>query len=158
MAKAQRLANSIKQFAEVPDVQERLAAANQPGVSSAQVQAIFLSEAERLGFKDERDGLFANYKTSGLRPDYYRPLSVGRGVIFEVERGKTLQNNMDLLDFWKCHLCPRANYLFLLVPQSLRQNKIMSPRNEFATVDRRLSRFFKPHNYTNVRGLCLFGY
>ncbi len=65
---------------------------------------------------------------------------------------------MHLLDFWKCHLCPQANYLFLLVPQALRQNETMSPRNEFATVDRRLSQFFRPHNYTNVRALCLFGY
>ena len=55
-------------------------------------------------------------------------------------------------------LGPAANYLFLLVPQALRQNETMSPRNEFATVDRRLSKFFKPSNYTNVLGLCLFGY
>ena len=75
-----------------------------------------------------------------------------------MERGKTTINNMDLLDFWKCHLCPDANYLFLLVPQALRQNENMSPRNEFATVDRRLSEFFRPRNYTNVRGLCVFGY
>jgi hypothetical protein len=75
-----------------------------------------------------------------------------------VERGKTTINNMDLLDFWKCRLCPQANYLFFLVPQALRQNETMSPRNEFATVNRRLSQFFKPENYTNVRGLCLFGY
>ena len=34
----------------------------------------------------------------------------------------------------------------------------MAARNQFATVDRRLSQFFQSSNYTNVRGLCLFGY
>jgi hypothetical protein len=41
---------------------------------------------------------------------------------------------------------------------ALRQNATMAPRNEFAAVARRLARFFTPHTYTNVRGLCLFGY
>jgi len=93
----------------------------------------------------------------GLRPDYYLRLD-DDGVILEVERGKTTINNMDLLDFWKCHLCPQANYLFLLVPTALRQNATMTPRNEYSTVERRLSRFFVSDNHTNVRGLCLFGY
>ncbi len=34
----------------------------------------------------------------------------------------------------------------------------MSPRREFETVGRRLEAFFRPGNYTNVRGLILFGY
>lgn len=34
----------------------------------------------------------------------------------------------------------------------------MPRRNEFATVNRRLAEFFRPGNYTNVLGLCLFGY
>ena len=76
----------------------------------------------------------------------------------EVERGKTTINNMDLLDFWKCHLCRHAHYLFLLVPLALKQNPTMSPRNEFAAVGRRLERFLSEGNHTNVRGLCLFGY
>ena len=29
---------------------------------------------------------------------------------------------MDLLDFWKCHLCHHADYLFLMVPQALKHN------------------------------------
>ena len=53
-----------------------------------------------------------------LRPDYYRPLETS-GILLEVERGKTTTNNMDLLDFWKCHLCRHADYLFLMVPQAL---------------------------------------
>ena len=76
----------------------------------------------------------------------------------EVERGKTTINNMDLLDFWKCHLCDHAHYLFLMVPKELRQNELMSPRREYVTVVKRLSAFFRPGNYTNVRGLFVFGY
>lgn len=79
-------------------------------------------------------------------------------MLLEVEKGKTTINNMDLLDFWKCHVCPHAHYLFLLVPVALRQNATMSPRNEFAAVTRRLARFFTPRTHTNVRGLCVFGY
>jgi hypothetical protein len=65
---------------------------------------------------------------------------------------------MDLLDFWKCHICEHAHYLILLVPTELRQNETMAPRREFATVRNRLSSFFEEDNYTNVRGLFLFGY
>ena len=80
------------------------------------------------------------------------------GIILEVERGKTTINNMDLLDFWKCHICEHAAYLFLMVPTELRQNATMSPRREFVTVGNRLESFFVPGNYTNVRGLVLMGY
>ena len=110
-----------------------------------------------LGFVSESKGLFAPYETSALRPDYFRPLD-DTGILLEVERGKTTINNMDLLDFWKCHLCEHANYLFLMVPTELRQNPSMPPRREYVTVVKRLSSFFVPRNYTNVRGLFVFGY
>jgi hypothetical protein len=84
--------------------------------------------------------------------------AAGTGSLLEVERGKTTINNMDLLDFWKCHICAHADYLILLVPRELRQNPTMAPRREFATVSKRLATFFEQGNYTNVRGLCLFGY
>jgi hypothetical protein len=130
--------------------------ANQPGQSSASVQATFGEFVKEMGFESERTGLFGTDEFA-LRPDYFLRLPE-TGILLEVERGKTTINNMDLLDFWKCHLCRHAHYLFLLVPLALRQNATMSPRNEFATVTRRLQRFFVPGNYTNVRGLCLFGY
>jgi hypothetical protein len=130
--------------------------ANQPGQSSATVQATFGQFVHEMGFESERTGLFGADEFA-LRPDYFLKLPE-TGILLEVERGKTTINNMDLLDFWKCHLCRHAHYLFLLVPLALRQNATMSPRNEFATVARRLQRFFVPGNYTNVRGLCLFGY
>ncbi len=139
-----------------PDVMSSILLANQPGRSSAEVQNVFLAQARELGFRDESKGLFREY-TSALRPDYFMPIA-GTGIILEVERGKTTINNMDLLDFWKCHICAHADYLFLMVPMELRQNETMSARREFASVVKRLQTFFDPQNYTNVRGLALFGY
>jgi hypothetical protein len=65
---------------------------------------------------------------------------------------------MDFLDFWKCHLCTVANYLFLMVPKSLVQSDKRPPRNEYVTVINHLEPFFEEQNYTNVRGLSIFGY
>lgn len=152
-----QVADSLVRHLDEPGVAALISEANQPGQSSATIQRIFLAEATRLGFRDESKGLFSTYKSSALRPDFYRPVGA-TGIILEVERGKTTINNMDLLDFWKCHICEHASYLFLMVPQELRQNPTMSPRREFATVAKRLESFFRPGNYTNVRGLVLMGY
>lgn len=142
-----------------PQAQLQIAAANQPGGSSALVQAVFARQAAELGFSSEKKGLFAAYK-SALRPDYYLPLpEFQTGIILEVERGKTTTNNMDLLDMWKCHLCETAHHLFLLVPLALQHNPIMSPKHEFAAVTKRLATFFEPpSNYVNVRTCWVFGY
>ena len=155
-AQVAQIADRLHEHLNTEATLARIAEVNKPGRSSAAVQGTFLEFAGQLGFESESRGLFAASDLA-LRPDYFLKLN-STGIILEVERGKTTINNMDLLDFWKCHLCPDANYLFLLVPQALRQNENMSPRNEFATVDRRLSEFFRPRNYTNVRGLCVFGY
>ena len=142
-----------------PAAQLQIAAANQPGGSSALVQAVFARQAAELGFSSEKKGLFASYK-SALRPDYYLPLSeFETGIILEVERGKTTTNNMDLLDMWKCHLCESAHHLFLLVPNELRHNPVMTPKREYVAVTRRLETFFQPaENYVNVRTCWVFGY
>lgn len=151
------VADSLFEHLTTPAIAALILDANQPGRSSAAIQSVFLDHAHQLGFRDESKGLFREYSSSALRPDYYMPLGE-TGIILEVERGKTTINNMDLLDFWKCHICTYAHYLFLLVPTELRQNPTMAARNEFATVAKRLSTFFEPRNYTNVRGLFLFGY
>ena len=131
-------------------------AANLPGISSTQVQATFLPFATELGFTGEARGLFREYENK-LRPDYFRPVE-GSGILLEVERGKTTTNNMDLLDFWKCHLCQQADYLFLMVPQALKHNDAMTPKKEYASVVKRLKTFFAPGNATNVRAVHIFGY
>jgi hypothetical protein len=151
-----RVADALEDCLRVAEVATAILTANQPGRSSAEVQNVFVDPARQLGFRDESKGLFQTY-ASALRPDYYMPLE-GTGILLEVERGKTTINNMDLLDFWKCHICDHADYLFLMVPLELRQNATMSPRREYTSVAKRLSTFFQPGNYTNVRGLTLFGY
>ena len=130
--------------------------ANLPGVWSAAVQETFLPFALELGFTSEAQGLFAEYENR-LRPDYFRAVG-GSGILLEVERGKTTTNNMDLLDFWKCHLCRHADYLFLMVPQALMHNATMTPKREYNSVVRRLETFFMPDNATNVRAVHIFGY
>ena len=151
-ALAERLLGDLNE----PQTISRIAEANQPGNHSSKVQNAFLEFARAMGFESEKKGLF---KDSGLalRPDYFLPIA-NTGILLEVERGKTTINNMDLLDFWKCHLCGVANHLFLLVPIALRQNHEMRPKNEFVYVSRRLSQFFEPVKATNVHSLCLFGY
>ena len=153
------IAQRLLCYLNLPAVQQAIAVANQPRASSSGVQSVFGAFAKELGFRNEAQGLFKNYQTARLRPDYYLPLE-NTGILLEVERGKTTMNNMDLLDFWKCHICEHAHYLFLLVPQELRQqeNTTVRPTQTFKLVDRRLAPFFQVENYTNVRGLCLFGY
>jgi len=156
-SQANAIAERLYKHLNAEDIQKLILTANAPGASSSLIQAVFLKFAMDLGFKDECEGLFENYPNRALRPDYYRPLG-DSGILMEVERGKTTINNMDLLDFWKCHLCEKANYLFLMVPRELKQNDQMSPRREFKTVAKRMASFFEPRNYTNVYGLWLFGY
>ena len=149
--------DSLVTFLNRPESLSAISVANTPGTSSAEIQATFLDHAGSLGFRSEAKGLFADYATSGLRPDYFKPLG-DTGILIEVERGKTTINNMDFLDLWKCHVCPVADYLFLMVPQALVQNSTMRPRNEYATVVKRMGTFFIDGNYTNVRALTIFGY
>ncbi len=156
LAEVERVARALLEHLRTPEVDARIAAANQPAAPSQRIQEVFVDFARQLGFVDEHVGLFAGYE-SAARPDYF--LRLGEtGILLEVERGKTTINNMDFLDFWKCHLCEHGHYLFLLVPKELRQNPTMAPRREYAAVTRRLEPFFRPRNYTNVRGLFVFGY
>lgn len=155
-AEVRRIAQALLDHLRTDDAEARIAASNKPGVPSQRIQEVFAEFAHALGFANERSGLFASYE-SAVRPDYF--LRLGEtGILLEVERGKTTINNMDFLDFWKCHLCEHAHYLFLLVPKELRQNATMAPRREYAAVTRRLEPFFRARNFTNVRGLFVFGY
>lgn len=150
-------AESLLELLTQPSTVMAMENANQPGNSSQMVQLVFAEIAVELGFTSEKTGLFATYPTSGLRPDFFKPV-LSSGILLEVERGKTTTNNMDLLDFWKCHLCVSANHLFLAVPKALKHNDLMTAKKEFASVTNRLSAFFVPGNYTNVRSLTVFGY
>ena len=152
-----KLADSFESHMREKSVAARISKANQPGSSSSLIQAVLLEHATKLGFRNEAEGLFKSYKNKGLRPDYFLVLG-DTGVILEIERGKTNQNNMDFLDFWKCHICKQAHYLFLMVPQELKQRTNGAVSKPFKATQSHLSAFFEPGNYTNVRGLVLFGY
>jgi hypothetical protein len=114
-------------------------------------------KALSLGFSKDSKHLFSHIPPKNLRPDFY--LCIGSsGILLEVERGKTIQNNMDLLDFWKCHLAHSAHYLILLVPLELKQNEGTKSSKPFTAVLQRLGAFFIEGNYTNVRGTIIIGY
>ena len=152
----EHLAQALLAHLNEPDVLTAVAAAHVVGAKSATIQAILLNKARELGFQDERKGLFAQYKSSGLRPDYYRKVG-STGILMEVERGKILANNMDLLDFWKCHVCQEARYLFLVLPQ-LRQTKAGKNEKVVSRIRNRLSTFFRSGNAVNVDAVFLFAY
>jgi hypothetical protein len=151
-----RIAEEFRRLLEQEPARSRIVAANSPEKGSQVVQEALMPTAKALGFSAEQEGLFPDCIRK-VRPDFYRRVG-GTGILVEVERGKTTTNNMDFADFWKCHLCPEAHYLFLFVPVELRHNEVMRPKREYENVRRRLRRFFEPGYYTNVRGLYVFGY
>jgi hypothetical protein len=125
--------------------------------SSQQVQSLLKDKLSELDFKSEKKGLFKEYKVPSLRPDFYREVG-NSGILVEIERGKTIANNMDLLDIWKCHLCTQADFLFLVVPCERKNNKGQVTRT-FDRVSKRMKTFFEPsNNYVNVEAVYLFGY
>ena len=151
------VADEIVAYLEKPRIRERIRTVDVPGASSSAIQSVILERAESLGFRNEAKGLFKSYPNNGLRPDYFRKVG-DSGILLEVERGKTNINNMDFLDFWKCHICEHAHYLFLMVPLNLVQNSSGRSSKPFETTVKHMSSFFSPSNYTNVRGLVLIGY
>jgi len=152
------IAEELIEYLLLEDTLNQIQLANIPGAHSSMVQAILLKKGLELGFTDESKGLFQDYENNKLRPDYFLKLG-DTGIIMEVERGKTNQNNMDFLDIWKCHICKIAHYLFLCVPIELKQN--ISGRivgRPFEAVSKHMGTFFIPENYINVRGAYVIGY
>jgi hypothetical protein len=151
------IARSLRDHMNSNDIRSKLVAANVPEGKSHEVQACFADHAEVLGFQTEKRGLFTEYKVAALRPDYYLRISEGRGIMLEVERGRTVENNNDILDLWKCHICKEAQYLFLVVPLN-RVGKKKKTTPVFSRVVYRVEPFFRKHNYVNVYGAAIFGY
>ncbi len=157
-AEVNRIGTLLYEYLCRPDVYKMVTEANRPGKSSSEVQNTFLSYARELGFSSEKKGLFENQPTTGLRPDYFCKMKNSGGILLEVERGKTIMNNMDLLDLWKCHICSSASYLFLMVPRQLKHNEKKKPYDAFSKVVDRMTPFFKKDGYTNVLALFIYGY
>ncbi len=149
---AKKLANELIEHLNQTEIIELVKNAHIHNAKSSDIQNIFLPKAEELGFMSEKKGLFNESSVSSLRPDYFLKIDEKAGIIMEVERGKTLANNMDLLDLWKCHICSEANFLFLVVP-NIRKN-----RKVFMAVSKRMNTFFLEKNFTNVDAVFIFGY
>jgi len=157
VVEARALAIQVLNILKRSDVVAAISAAHHVGASSHSIQSSILKDMEILGFTSERKGLFADFKVPGIRPDYFKPLTEG-GILFEVERGKTIANNMDLLDVWKTHICKDANHLFLLVPRVRRTHKGTEQRI-FNTVVNRVGTFFAEGvTQVDVNSVHIFGY
>jgi hypothetical protein len=151
------LAEKVNDFLAKETVKKAISTVHLLGASSHKVQAAIIKEVEALGFQSEKKGLFANVDVSGIRPDYFKAIE-GGGVLFEVERGKTLANNMDLLDVWKTHICLDAKHLFLMVPLIRVTNK-GAQQKVFNTVEKRVGAFFAENvGAIDVDSVHVFGY
>ena len=152
----QGLAHKVTRVLEQPDIRTAIRKVHKVGATSHAIQNAILEDMETLGFSSERKGLFSEFKVSGIRPDYYSP--TGGGILFEVERGKTIANNMDILDVWKTHICTEARHLFLLVPE-VRVTEKGIEQKIFNSVENRIAAFFESDvKPIDVDSVHLFGY
>ncbi|AXY59292.1 hypothetical protein [Acinetobacter sp. WCHAc010052] len=148
---------NICDFIELNETSDLLNKTHIHGATSTEIQNILNIKLETLGFTSEKKGLFKQYISSNLRPDFFKKISENDGIIVEVERGKTLDNNMNLLDIWKCHICKDANYLFLIIPE-FKTNQKGSKQKIFDRTINRLASFFEEDNYINVDAVFILGY
>lgn len=145
------------------ELAEREAAINQAHVVNAQSAAIQAIVAEvltdELGFGQEvvltpQDGIVTR-----ARPDFVFQLSPGRGVMAEVERGGTVNNNHDLKDMWKAHIAQDIQHLFLVVPNSNWKGTGGAREKPYPRVLNRVGAFFgSPRREVDVLSAHVFGY
>ena len=154
--RAYRVAKRFIKHLNEEEIKSKVSKAHKLHAKSSEIQDILLPKSLELGFVSEKKGIFKDSTVSQLRPDYFLKIDSKSGIIMEVERGKTLANNMDLLDLWKCHICREANFLFLVVP-NVRQNTNRTS-NVFSAVVRRMNSFFTKDTYANVDAVFIFGY
>lgn len=113
----------------------------------------------RMGFHEEvvitpEDGLVTR-----ARPDFYYSLGAGRGILAEVERGGTVNNNHDLKDVWKAHIAPDAHHLFLVVPQQNIDGTGKGRERPFLRVSTRVGAFFgDARREIDIVSAHIFGY
>lgn len=129
------------------------------GAKSSVIQSLVSGLLTDAGFREELVLAPDEGFVTRARPDFYYSIRPGRGVIAEVERGGTVNNNHDLKDLWKAHIAENAQHLFLIVPNSnFRQDG--SPREKpYARVVGRLDSFFgEPRREVDILSLHVFGY
>lgn len=150
------IAKQLRDYMDTDLFRTRIEKVHKPNGNSQQIQSVFEKMLHELGFESEKKGLFMKCAVPSLRPDFH--MKVGKsGILVEVERGKTIANNMDILDIWKCHLCDKADFLFLIVP-CVRVSQNGKPNKVFERVSKRIDTFFNPANYVNIEAVHLFGY
>lgn len=91
--------------------------------------------------------MFKGVEVPGLGPDLFH---ADLGIIGEFERGGTLTNNRDLLDFYKVHICHEADHLFLFVPHRIHG------RNVSVASAKRMRAVLREQS--GVDSVALFGY
>ena len=149
-----KIAKKIEDFLNKEETSKKISKLNVKNVVSQKIQKVITDfVVPELGFKSEKEDLFKKYETNKLRPDFFLKVRE-TGILLEVEKGKTITNNMDLLDLWKCHICSEANHLFLIIPQRDKAKGL----NVFNNVCKRMSSFFRKENYLNINSLVIFGY
>ncbi len=153
-----RLAASLAEYLD--EKASQIAEVHVWGAQSKAVQDVVAQLLQhRLDFEEE----YVLTPEEGLvvkpRPDFYRRLSRGRGILAEVERGGTTANNHDLKDLWKAHLASAAQHLFLIVPL-VNFKESGQPRDRpCSQVVKRLAIFFgEPRREVDVVSLHIFGY
>jgi hypothetical protein len=150
------IAQQLRDHLDTEAIRSAIREVHKPNGLSQQIQSLLEERLLELGFKSEKKDLFNGCPVPSLRPDSYK--EVGKsGVLVEIEREKTIANNMDLLDLWKCHLCTKADFLFLVVPRERKNQKDQVTR-PFDRASKRLAPFFQRENYVNVEAIYLFGY
>lgn len=139
---------------------DEIGAAHVHGAQSSVIQSIVaVLLRDRLGFEEEviitpEDGF-----VTSARPDFFYRMDSGRGVLAEVERGGTVNNNHDLKDLWKAHISPDAQHLFLIVPNANWTPRGTPRERPFKRVTNRLAAFFgDPRREVDVVSLHVFGY
>jgi hypothetical protein len=158
MVVVDQLAEQLDRHLQASD--ERIGVAHVHGAQSGAIQSIVsdLLQAQ-LGFGEEvvltpEDGF-----VTGARPDFFYRLSQSRGILAEVERGGTVNNNHDLKDLWKAHIAPDAQHLFLIVPNANWTATGTVRERPFIRVSNRLAAFFgDPRREIDVVSLHVFSY
>ncbi len=130
------------------------------GAASKAVQAITSRLLrDEIGFREELVMTQVDGWKSANRPDFFYELAPGRGILAEVERGGTTANNHDLKDFWKAHLAPDAQHLFLIVPLANPKENGTTRERPFTLVQRRIGGFFgDARREVDVLSAHVFGY
>ena len=158
LVRVDELANQLLVFLEAES--PAIAGAHVHGARSGVIQAIVSHLLkEQLGFDEEVVVTPQLGFVSQARPDFFHQLAPGRGILAEVERGGTTTNNHDLKDFWKTHLAPDAQHLFLVVPVANWTSSGRARERPYTLVARRLGAFFgDDRREVDVLSAHIFGY